>query len=58
MRKHLQEQMKMKGNLQEHSYWQLKAEAQAKGALRRTFDTFAAMLVVLYVLAFLLGSVL
>jgi len=48
----------MKGNLQEHSYRQLKAEAQAKGLLRRTFDTFPAMQVVSYVLAFLLGSVL
>jgi hypothetical protein len=40
---HLQEQMEMKGNLQEHSYQQLKAETQAKGLLRRTFDTFLAM---------------
>jgi len=35
--------MEMKGNLQEHSYRQLKAKAQAKALLRRAFDTFPAM---------------
>jgi hypothetical protein len=35
--------MEMKGNLQKHGYWQLNAEAQAKGLLRRTFDTFPIM---------------
>jgi hypothetical protein len=35
--------METKGNLQEHSYRQMKAEAQAKSLLRRTFDTIPAM---------------